>query len=243
MKIGYLTTPYFGKRNTIHPSLNDDELFYVKKHIEYIDTQSLDVDKIYLICTFDNSVNKTEILQKLNDLYNQDERIIIKERENFGASYGSWKFGLHIDNGDCDYMVLAEDDYCLYESDSIKTMLEYFNNDTELFYLCQHWNTNPYQSSYGIIPAHAGLASGVINNKKYHKFRVENNLDFRIIHGNTYSSYYDTQATFLEDYRINNIKIQDWAKEHSMIFAYGELEFGVSAGKKIFAPIITKFFN
>jgi hypothetical protein len=246
MKIGYVTTPYFGKRNTIHSSLVVDQLFYVKKHIEYLNRQSAMVDKVYLICTFDDNLNQSNVLNILDNLYeltNDDSRIIIETRENYGASYASWKYGLHMDSGTCDYMILAEDDYCLYDDKSAQIMLEYFQNDIDLFYLCQVWDTKPYKSSVGIIPAHAGLGSGMIDNKKYHKLRIESNLDFRIIRGNTYQSYYDTQSNYLEDYRLNNLKIMDWTEKHSSIFAYGEGEFGNVDGSKIFIPIVENFIN
>jgi hypothetical protein len=100
MKIGYITTPYFGKRNTIHSKLLTDDFFYVKKHIEYINSQNINLDKIYFICTFDDFVDKESIMHKLTDLCKNDPRIIIAEKENTGASYASWKYGLHMDNGD-----------------------------------------------------------------------------------------------------------------------------------------------
>jgi hypothetical protein len=243
MKVGYITTPYFGKRNTIHGELLNDELFYVKKHVQYINLQSVHLDKIYLICTFDNSVDKESILTKLKELCKDDSRIIIAEKENTGASYASWKHGLHMDNGDCDYIVLAEDDYCLYDSNAIEIMLNYFSEKEDLFYLCQYWTDKPHPSSFGMIPNHAALGSGTINNKSYHKFRIENNFDFRIIKGVTYATFYDTQASYLEDYRSNGILISDWREKHSSIFAYGEIEFGNPNGSKIFLPIIENFIN
>lgn len=238
MKIGYVTTPYFGPRGTIHPMFETDEIFYVKKHIEYLKQQTITVDKIYLICTFADNVDKISILNQINEIYKDDSRFIIYERENLGASYASWKYALHLDKGECDYLILTEDDYCLYDEKSIEIMLKYFENDKDLFYLCQFWNTSSYHSEkYGVIPCHAAMASGVLDNTKYYNLLSEKGFDFRICYGSTYNSFCDNQAMFLEDYRQANLQIKDWRNEHSSYFPNSKIEYGNSNGLNLMIPL------
>lgn len=238
MKLGYVTTPYFGKRSTVHPLCETDEILYVRKHIEYLNSQTIQVDKIYIVCTFADGIDKIQILNKINELCQNDSRYIIVHRENLGASYASWKHALHMDNGDCDYLILTEDDYCLYDPNAIEIMMEYFKKDPELFYLCQYWCTVPYTSrTYGLIESHAAMASGLLNNKKYYDLRIKNGLDFTIHYGNTYESFCDNQALFLEDYRKHGLTICDWRDVHSSYFPNSKVEYGNANGSKIMIPL------
>jgi len=237
MKVGYVTTPYFGKRTTVHPLYATDVLLYVKKHIEYLEKQTVQADKIYFICTFSNEVDKQHILNEIIQLCKNDARYIIVERENLGASYASWKHALNIDNGDCDYLILAEDDYCLYENTAIERMLNYFKNDSEVFYVCQYWSDVPYESSYGIIPSHAAMASGMLDNKKYYELKEKNGMDFSIVYGDTYKSFCDNQAIFLEEYRNHGLKIIDWRSEYSSYYPNSKIEFGNPDGLKLMIPL------
>ena len=180
----------------------------------------------------------SSILQEVNDLCKSDDRFIIVERENLGASYASWKHGLHMDNGDCDYMVLVEDDYCLYDENSIDLMLDYFRNDRDLFYLCQYWSNNSYKlEDRTIIESHAAMASGMIDNKKYFDLRKNDGLDLNIIYKDTYRSFCDNQAMFLEEYRKIGLKILDWTKDYSSYFPSRKIEFGNKDGKKLMIPL------
>lgn len=238
MKIGYITTPYFGKRRTLHPACKNDETFYVKKHIEYLNEQTVNVDRVYFVCTFGDGIDRSPVLEKLNHLCKDDDRYVIVERENLGASYASWKHGLHIDNGYCDYLILAEDDYCLYDKDSVRLMLDFFKDDTDLFYLCQYWTNRPYRSSkLGIIKEHAAMASGMIDNKRYYHLRESKGLDFTIFYESTYKSFCDNQAIFLEEYRRNGMKIKDWTKIYSSYFPNSKIEYGNKNGRKLMIPL------
>lgn len=238
MKIGYITTPYFGPRGTSHPLCNEDELLYVKKHIEYLQKQTISVEKIYLICTFSEGADKTSILNTIHELCKNDSRFIIHERANLGASYASWKYALHLDKGECDYLILTEDDYCLYDERAIELMLEYFQNDKELFYLCQYWNTVPYATKeYGVMQSHAAMASGLLDNKKYFNLLRNSGFDFRICYGTTYDSFCDNQAMFLEDYREANLKIRDWRDTYSSYFPNSKVEYGNPDGLKLMIPL------
>jgi hypothetical protein len=237
MKIGYVTTPYFGKRRAVHPKREKDELLYVRKHIEYLEKQSIQAEKIYFICTFSSDVDKAGILEEVHKMCGNDPRYVIDERENLGASYASWKHALNLDNGNCDYMVLTEDDYCLYEETAIEKMLEYFKNDGELFYLCQFWTTAPYKCPNGMIPAHASMASGMMDNKKYYELKEKHGMDLSVVYGNTYRSFCDNQASFLEEYRRHGLKIADWRSKYSSYFPNNKREYGNPDGLKLIIPL------
>ena len=111
-------------------------------------------------------------------------------------------------------------------------------NDAELFYLCQYWNTVPYRTDkYGIIQAHAAMASGLLDNKKYYELFLEKGFDFRICYDTTYISFCDNQAMFLEDYRQANLKIIDWRDTYSSYFPNSNIEYGNPNGLKLMIPL------
>lgn len=236
MKISYATGAYFGSRNVPHPEYVKDKLWYINKHIEYINKQTYDIHKIYIVCTFDETVDKEDILDKVRKKYSYDARISIIERDNLGAVYCSWKEALHADNGESDYIILTEDDYILYDVDAVKLMLEYFL-DKDTFYLCQLWNTNPYNSIDSVIPCHAALASGMINNKTYHEYRTQYEIDFRLRYGTGYHIYHANQAEFLEEYRKLGLKIIDWTEKYSTYYPHSDIEYGNASGKKLIVAI------
>ena len=237
MKLGYVTTPYFGKRNTVHPLREKDELLYVKKHIEYLNNQTLRVDKIYFVCTFSDQVDKESILMEINELCREDQRYVIVERENLGASYASWKHALNLDMGECDYVILTEDDYCLYEKTAIERMLQYFSEDPELFYLCQYWTDKRYSSRRITVPEHAAMASGMIDNKTYYDLKQREDVDLSVVYEDTYKSFCENQAMFLEEYRKRGMKIIDWRKDYSSYFPNNKKEYGNPKGIKLMIPL------
>jgi UDP-galactopyranose mutase len=245
MKIGYVISAYFGNRNVMHDKLNLDNLYYIKLQLEYIKKSIVPISNVYIICTFDSNQNSNSILSQLENLTKEDETISVYSRENLGGSYCSWKFALDIDNGNSDYILLLEDDYVMYDPNSINYLLKYFYNDNDLFYLCQYWNETPYHCGYynNIIPAHAALSIGMINNKLYNKYKNENGIDFKLTYESGYPAMNANQASFLENYRSNNIKIMDWRDNYSSYYPHSDIDFGIVDGPFIFKPIINKFFN
>ena len=73
--------------------------------------------------------DKVSNLEQIKEICKGDSRFIIHERENLGASYASWKYALYLDKGECDYIALIEDDYCLYNEKAIEIMVKYFKDD------------------------------------------------------------------------------------------------------------------
>jgi len=237
MKISYTIAAYFGKRNVKHPNCLENPIWYVSQQINYINKQSVFIERIYIICTFDKETDNKYIIDQLNEYYSSDKRIVIKVKENDGASYTSWKFALHEDNGYSDYVILMEDDYMLYSEDSVELLLEYFEKDSNLFYLCQFWNTNPYIQNGLNIVAHAAMSNGVINNKMYHDLRINRNMDFKVKYGTGYDVYCSNQATFLDDYNISGCLFKDIREKYSVYFPHSDIEYGKADGKKLIVPI------
>lgn len=246
MKIGYIIPLYFGPRNHIHPKYNDDIFFLIKTQFEYIEKLKNKFDKIYIICTFHDWGSSDNIINKLKLLLKDYNNVVIEKRENLGGSYCSWKHALNMDNGECDYIFLNEDDHVLFEPNIIGELLQYWDETPELFYLCQYWTDKPYSIFHNGInysfPNHATMSAGMINNKLYHKLRIENNLDFNVIYDGGYNVMYLNQSMFLEDYRLNNVLIKDWRDKYSSYFPHSDMDFGNENGLKLLMPIIEKFF-
>lgn len=246
MKIGYIIPLYFGPRNYVHPKSNEDIFFYIKTQFDFIKKLKTKLDKVYVICTFYDYSQSDKIIEELRDLYKDEETVIIEKRENLGGSYCSWKYALDIDNGNLDYIFLNEDDHVLYDENGIEEMLSYFIESPELFYLCQYWTDKPYSILHnGVLYStsnHATMSAGMLNNKLYHKLKIENNLDFKLLYEPGYNAMYVNQSMFLENYRLNNILIKDWRDKFSSYFPHSDMDFGNENGIKILMPITEKFF-
>jgi len=242
MKIGYVIAAYFGKRDNCNDGYYHDFLFYIKTHLDLINKFKLDIHKIYVVCTSDlgeaTMVHATNYLQHLQNI---DDRVSVIHRENTGGSYCSWKAALDADNNECDYMLLLEDDYTIASEKSIEYALEYWEEHTDLLYLCMMWTDVPYQG----IPNHAAISPGIINNKLYNKLRTENNIDFTLEYGVGKDNMFKNQATFLEDFRLCGSLIMDIREKYSSLFNGDKelvIEYGNPNGECIFIPIADKFF-
>lgn len=245
-KIGYIISSYFGKRATCHPNYINDKIFYIKTQLAQISKLNIKLERIYIICTFDDSVNKPKLLSELYQLKQDRNDIILITRENLGGSYCSWDTALNLDMGFCDYIVLVEDDYTISDKTSITDMLEYFNKDSELFYLCQLWVNTPHQTKSGItVPNHAGISNGMINNKLYHELK-NNGLKFQVKYEPaTYNVMWENQALFLEPYRKNGNLIKDYTDKYKSTFCIAqdtETVQGNLNGTEIFIPIVKNKF-
>ena len=232
---------YLGKRNVFHQMAKIDPVFYVRKNIEYINKLNTKVHKVYLICTFGHDVDKDKTLAEVKKIIGDDERFILKTRVNFGGSYASWHLALDIDNGTSDYIVLMEDDFVLYNKDSIEYMLGYWENNEKLLYVCSKFESN---TATPII--HASLPSGMINNKLYHYLKKYKNLDFKLIEfreniSDHYKLMCANQIDFLKAYQDNQIEIRDFSDKYSAYYINTERECGVQNGEIIFCPIADKF--
>jgi len=248
-KIGYTIAAYFGKRNYSHYQYKNDMLFYVRIQLAKIDNSNIIPYKIYIICTFDTIVDKEKILSELYKLKNNRTNIVIVTRGNTGGSYCSWHSVLQLDNNQCDYMILTEDDYVIYNSDAISELLKYFNKYSELFYITMYWTHKPYKTlSNLIVQCHAAISPGMINVKMYQKLKQDYNLDFQLVYNpaENYISMWENQALFLEPYRKNGVLIMDITQEHSVIFSSdtnGTIEYGNPNGTLVFLPIMNKYFK
>jgi hypothetical protein len=92
-------------------------------------------------------------------------------------------------------------------------------------------------------PPYAALSIGMINNKLYNKYKIENNIDFRLRYDPGYNVIVDNQINFLEGYRSNGIKIMHFADKYSAYYPHRDIDFGDKNGPIIFQPIISKYFK
>jgi hypothetical protein len=250
MKIGYIIPLYFGgPRSYVHPNCQTDTLFYIKTQFQFIEKLNTKLDKVYVIFAFDSRLDADtaqEIRNNLFTLCSQYENVVLRERKNLGGSYCSWEYALDLDNGKCDFIFLTEDDYVLWDPNVVEEVLTYFNQFDDLLYLCQWWKEHPYTVHYGnihqVIPVHAAMSAGIINNKMYHKLKIERNLYFKLVHEEGYQAMYANQAMFLENYRQNGIHIRDWREVFSSYFPHDDVDYGNANGLKVLVPITEKFF-
>jgi len=245
-KIGYTIAAYFGNRVNYHSQYLIDPLFYIKVQLQYISKLNTRFEKIYIICTFDDTAEKVNIMNNLYLLVSLlGDNVIVIPRENLGGSYTSWHMALDIDNGYCDYMILEEDDYTIFDVNSVDYMLEYFKIHTDLFYLCTYWTDKPYPVDGVMIPNHAAISNGMLDNKLYQELKSKG-LDFRLEYNIGKECIFRNQASYLEPYRLQGIKMVDFRHEHSAIFSHSptqETEFGNPLGAKIFVPICDNYFK
>jgi hypothetical protein len=239
-KISCIVHCYFGKRDNCHPNLIKDSLFYIKTHLENLPKN---ISKIHFICTFEHGIDDS-IVTQIKNLSNNRE-FLVTTRENLGGSYVSWYLGLEEDNNTHDLIILLEDDYTLVSLPP--ELLLNFKTNPELFFLCQMWDETPYSIGNLVIPAHAAISNGIINNKIYTKAK-DNNVRFNLNFESAQNKdvMFINQAQFLENYRLKNYQIKDIRKEFSSIFLASQnktIEYGNPKGPVAFLPITEKYFS
>jgi hypothetical protein len=62
-------------------------------------------------------------------------------------------------------------------------------------------------------------------------------LDFSIVYHDTYKSFCDNQAIFLEEYRKLGLKIADWREQYGSYFPNNKREYGNPKGLKLMIPL------
>jgi len=244
MKTSIAIAAYFGpRREDVSEMYNTDCLFFLKKHISILEKIIDKINKIYIVCTHTEPVDIDYINSYFYDIIEKNKKIVILNRPNLGGSYASWHHALGFDNNDSDYMIFVEDDYILTEN-SIKYMLEYYEETPDMIYLCELWNTNRYVGHGMDVPAHAQISNGMINVNLYNKLKLERDIDFTLYFQPGKEAIYNNQVSFLEQYRINGIVIRDMKEKYSCVYnndANSVINFCNPSGPDVFMPI-TKYY-
>lgn len=224
-KISVICALYIGDRPVQVDNIIEDKLYYYKKQLEYFSKYKDEIHKFYFITTF----QKEEYIKYLYEMQlntQADTKIEIICKANFGGSYTSWKKGLEIDNGQSDLIFLVEDDYVINSVSSIKTIVDDFEKDPDLFYYCGLWRDN-----------HAAISNGIINNKMF----IQSKLKFATIDNKiTRKTLFDNQKSYLEPFRTIGYKMEDYKEKYSSGFSNGVNninEYGVEGGTIIFEPL------
>ena len=246
MKVSIAIAAYFGRRDGVPAKYTNDYLFFVKTHLEVLKNIDDEISKIYIVCTYDVSfVNMDYINSYFYDVMNDNPNVVILNRPNLGGSYAGWHNVLEFDNNESDYIVFVEDDYAM-ESNAINKMLEYYQETPDMIYLCQLWNRERYIKDGVDILEHAQISNGMINATLYHKLKKEHQLDFTLYFSPGKTTIYNNQASFLEQYRKNNILIRDMKEKYSCVFnndSTSVINFCKPDGLDIFKPITNWYPN
>lgn len=246
MKIGYTIAAYLttqGRDN--HSNCSENIYYYIDTQIECINSIKLDLYKIYIVCTISDELDSSKLVQDLRSKYSGDPRIIISSRPNLGGSYCSWHHALTLDEGDCDYMFLLEDDYTVIYPEAIESLIKYFKNSKDLLYVCQMWTDKPYSQDGFTVQNHTAISNGLLNNKLYYSAKKKG-LDFHLIEGTSKESICLNQVLFLNPFVQAGYSVADIRNDYSSIFAASKtesIEYGKVEGVRIFLPIIPQFFN
>lgn len=233
-KISIICALYIGDRPVQVRNIKNDKLYYFKKQLEYFQKYQHLIHKFYMVVAFENE----KIRHEYTDILKSHDNIIFYfKSENTGGSYDSWSVGLELDNGESDLVFLIEDDYIIYNENSIKNIVEDFNADPDLFFYCGWWSTTPLTHSMGItVNEHAAVSNGIINNTLYQ----ESNLKFKIEKGSDRTIFFLNQMIYMEPFREANFKIKDIRKKYSCMFSNGVnniQEYGIEGGDIIFYPL------
>jgi RimJ/RimL family protein N-acetyltransferase len=241
--VSLVIAAYFGERHVTHPNYNADIFFYIKKNMEYINRLSTNIHKIYITCAVSEKLESYKILNKLRDITHHDPRIIIYPVMNFGGSYSAWEQIFIFDDGRSDYIVHYEDDYVLYDPDSIQKLLDYWKHDDNLFSLVSVYACN------WKYPIHAAISNGIINVKMYNDLRKKFNIYFDLVkysHNpklDLYNTLWHNQFSFLKNHAAHGCKIIDFKDKHAVFFSDTGKNYGQDNNSHIFCPITPQFVN
>lgn len=192
--INYTVVFYAGPRR--HYGDSSPCLSFAKKHIEWLKTNPIGVDRATFVFNNYNSLEQESTIKYLNQQIPEiPMESIIVIRDNVGMSYGAWQDVLLSSKDKFDYTFTIEDDYYPVQHDIMEYFKSKVNDDT--VFVASYYNDN-----YG---GHAAISNGLIVNSK-----IDSKQPFTLIEDNSYSGGgLFNQVNYLRQYQNIGLKIHD----------------------------------
>lgn len=162
---------YFGPRRVIYSPYVEDNLFLVKKQVEYLSEVKHNLDKIVFTVN-SRGEEDSETIEKLKLLVPsklQQAEVEILIRENVGLSYGAFSDVYRKYRTVYDYYFFTEDDYFFVEDWFDSILIDMLNENVSPGYLCGVVRDD-------IFEKHAGNSVGVASSTALEAVFIEENM-------------------------------------------------------------------
>lgn len=223
-KICFITNFWIGERRFEYSKYQKDNLYFLKKQIECLQTYKHNLTKIIF-----NFNIIPEHYKYLSEVYSitpkqiQGAEVEINIRENVGISYGAWSDIFKKYKNKYDYYVFNEDDYFFVQHDWDTYLVNKHNSYSDCGYLCMvlrepaEWNN---------FKKHAGSSVGIASTenlmKVYSKYGKLPSLEKNLVGPDGY--------------------YEGWGKvQQDFTFVFLELDLNIYDVRDDFAILFQKF--
>lgn len=149
MRVCKVYCTYFGTRRTFptsSPGSAEEALIVFKKNIENDLTLNCGIQNmdIIVVNNYSNQITKEgqQYLSSINELNTPYGKIIVRERENTGASMGAFSYAFNMFGDEYDYWLFIEDDIRIIFPEYYKMIINEFQNDSNLGFLALNYIIN-----------------------------------------------------------------------------------------------------
>ena len=220
-KICLVNTFWLGERRFEYKDYQKDNLYFLKKQIECLQTYKHNLTKII----FNFNVTP-EHYKYLSEVYSitpkqiQGAEVEINIRENVGISYGAWSDTFKKYKSEYDYYIFNEDDYFFVQHDWDVYLLHKHNSYDDCGYLCM---VTAEPDKWNKFKKHAGSSIGIASSetlmKIYSKYGKLPSLDEKLegAEGH-YQGWGDIQQDFGFVFLEIGLNIYDVRDDYAVLF-------------------------
>ena len=220
-KVCLVNNFWIGGRRFEYSEYQKDNLYFLKKQIECLQTYKHNLTKIIF-----NFNVIPEHYKYLSEVYSitpkqiQGVEVEINIRENVGISYGAWSDCFKKYKSEYDYYVFNEDDYFFVQHDWDNYLVNKHNSYDDCGYLCMHvaepdsWNN--YKKHAG---SSVGIASSETLMKIWNKHKKLPSLSKNLIgdEGN-YEGWSNVQINFGFAFLEVGLNVYDVRDDYAVLF-------------------------
>ena len=212
---------WLGERRFESPEYQKDNLYFLKKQIECLQTYKHNLTKIIF-----NFNITPEHYKYLSEVYSitpkqiQGAEVEINIRENVGISYGAWSDTFKKYKSEHDYYIFNEDDYFFVQHDWDSYLVNKHNSYSDCGYLCMHVaEPDKWNSFKKLAGSSVGIASSETLMKIYSKYGKLPSLDKNLMGGEgNYEGWVDIQVNFGFAFLEVGLNIYDIRDDYSVLF-------------------------
>jgi hypothetical protein len=236
--VHYIVCFYFGNRKSakFNNIVKSDQLFLLKKHLEYLETCGPEIKESTFIVNGDFLETVSEYVTKNEP---KNVKLNLKFRENTDFSYGAWNDVIKnsiLDGKEFDYHFMMEDDYLPNKPDFYKPFVEKCVGQTA-FVCCMLW---PKEGS----GRHPAISNGLVRNDACKLILEKHSSVFNVNNtpGGDYSVGCSIQRSYHTYFEQEKYILDDLSDQYYFPFHDsqndGIVDHGNSNGEKLIIPLL-----
>lgn len=157
IKVCYVVNFWFGERRMLVKKYLDNQLFYLKKQIEFLKNLKNNIDTVILNFNLipQHYYFIKDIFELVPKKINQT-KVKVNFRENIGMSYGAFSDIFISNSNEFDYYIFNEDDYVFTQDNWDEYLVNKFNSIENCGYLSMI-----VSEPNSVVPIHAAHSTGI----------------------------------------------------------------------------------